>query len=495
MSATAAGVARSIQDATTLDGLGWRLTLPGFRVAKAFGAVLLLCGSGVASAIAVDAVSAALPATGPSVVVIGALAIGAYVVILHAVRESLTARRLQLVDHPLAGFFVAMDIPRRAVVLAECRDRLLTTGALVCGIASGVAARVIVAGASTAEVIALAAMPAAVLGGVLAITASTAAWANPHARPRTLVAVPAGVVAGLVIVAAVRLAAATAIAPTDAVAPASWTAVASVVVACAVVSAVVAAAALRAVGRSDFVAVRSEEARVTRSRLLRGSAAGVWIGVVLSDLSPLPRATALSRLAFVVWAGGTAAAEVQLTTIAAAGWQLPEVAIDRLSGVLSFVLGLTVAEMLSRWIGPAALAPRWRASWEAGASSWTLAAAPVLVAVVIGLGLTAPLAIAAAAFGGSPTVPVGVMLSALAAAWVAAAIVPAEPPRADGSSPSSLSAGVFCVITSAALAVVVLAASAAGVAALGVASSVLSLGGAAWVTRRRVLALPSRPLV
>lgn len=493
MSATAAGVARSIQDATTLDGLGWRLTLPGFRVAKAFGAVLLLCGSGVASAIAVDAVSSALPGTGASVVVIGALAIGAYVVILHAVRESLTTRRLQLVDHPLAGFFVAMDIPRRAVVLVECRDRLVTTGALVCGIASGVAARVIVAGASTAEVIALAAMPAAVLGGVLAITASTAAWANPHARTRTLLAVPAGVVAGLVIVGAVRLTVVTAVARADAVAPASWTSVASVVVACAVVSAVVAAAALRAVGRSDFVAVRSEEVRVTRSRLRRGSASGVWIGVVLSDLSPLPRATSLSRLAFVVWAGGTAAAGVQLT--AATGWQLPEVAIDRLSGVLSFVLGLTVAEMLSRWIGPAALAPRWRASWEAGASSWTLAAAPVLVAVVIGLGLTAPLAIAAAAFGGSPAVPVGVMLSALAAAWVAAAIVPAEPPRSDGSSPSSLSAGVFCVITSAAFAVVVLAASAAGVAALGVASSVLSLGGAAWVTSRRVLALPSRPLV
>jgi hypothetical protein len=221
----------------------------------------------------------------------------------------------------------------------------------------------------------------------------------------------------------------------------------------------------------------------------------LWVRVAASDLIPFARATALSRLLYFTWAGGTAAAGVQLLTIAPTGGQLPAVAIDRLAGVASFLLGFTVAEMLSRWIGPTALAARWRASWEAGASALGLAVAPVALAFVVGTVLVTPLAIAAVAFGGSISVPLGITWSAIACAWIATAIVPGEPPRADGSSPSSLSAGVFCVITSAALAVAVLAASAAGVAWLGATVSVLSLGGAAWVTRRRVLALPSRSLI
>jgi len=117
------------------------------------------------------------------------------------------------------------------------------------------------------------------------------------------------------------------------------------------------------------------------------------------------------------------------------------------------------------------------------------------VAFVVGTVLVAPLAIAATAFGGSVSVPLGIAWSAVAFAWIATAIVPGEPPRADGSSPSSLAAAVFCVVSSAALTAAVLAASAAGIAWLGAAVSVLFLGGAAWVTRRRVLALPSRPLI
>jgi len=490
-----AAVARSIQDATTLDSLGWRLSLPAFRGARRFALVLLFCGTGVAAAVAAEWVRSALPGAGARGAVIGAVAIGGYIVILHAVRETLTTRRVQLTAHPLGEFFAAVDIPRRDVVLTECRDRLATTAALVCGICWGVGARAIATGLPAAEIIMVVSMPAAVVGSALAITASIAAWPGASRRPRWFVALGAGVVAGAALAAAVRVASSTATDGSDADGGVFWTIGASAVLLTAAAAAVISTAALRVLGRSDFPAGRSAEDAEATTSIATHPGPLRWVAVVRSDLSPFSRATALSRLLFFTWAGGAAAVGLQLMIIGPMGWQAPEVAVERLTGVFAFLLSITFAELMTRWIGPTALAARWRASWEAGASSTSLAAAPALVAFVAGSVVVAPLAAAAGAFGGNAGIAFAVMWSVLACSWIAAAVVQGEPPRADGSSAPSLSAGVFCVITSAAMTVAILATAAIGVAWIGVAASVLVQGGAVWVSRRRILALPSRPLV
>lgn len=496
MTAIPAGVvARSIQDATTLDSLGWRLSLPAFRAVRTFALVVLFCGAAVAAAIAADWVRSALPGSGARGAVIGAVAIGVYIVILHAVRETLTTRRVQLTAHPLGEFFAAVDIPRRIVVVAECRDRLATTAALVCGICWGVGARALATGLPAAEIITVVAMPAAVVGSALAITASIAAWPGARRRPRWLVALGAGVVAGAALAVAVRVASSTATGGSDTDGVVFWAMGASAVVLTAAAAAVISTAALRVLARSDFAAGRSAEDAEATTSVATHRGPLRWVGVVLSDLSPFPRATALSRLLFFTWAGGAAAVGLQLLMIGPMGWQAPEVAVERLTGVFAFLLSITFAELMTRWIGPTALAARWRASWEAGADSTALAAAPALVAFVAGSVVVAPIAVAAGAFGGNAGIAFAVMWSVLACSWIAAAIVAGEPPRADGSSAPSLSAGIFCVITAAAMTVSILAASAVGLAWMGIAASVLVQGGAVWVSRRRILALPSRPLV
>lgn len=495
MTATPAEVARSIQDATTLDSLGWRLRLPAFRAARTLALVLLFCGTGVAAAIAADWVRTALPGVGAEGAAIAAVAIGVYIVVLHAVRETLTARRVQLTAHPLGEFFAAVDIPRRTVVVAEFRDRLATIGALACGICWGVGARAVAADQPTAEIITVMSMPAAVVAGALAVTASIAAWPGASRRPRWLLALGAGAASGGALALAVRGASSIAPGESDADAGVFWAIGASAVLLTAAASAVVSAVALRALGRSDFTAAQhAADAEATTSIAKRPGPLR-WVRVVLSDLSPFSRATALSRLLFFTWAGGAAAVGLQLMTIGPAGWRAPEVAVERLTGVLAFLVSITFAELMTRWIGPTALAARWRASWEAGAGSTALAAAPASVAFVAGSVLVAPIAVAAGSFGADVGIAFAVMWSVLACSWIAAAIVPGEPPRADGSSAPSLSAGVFCVITSAAMTVSILAVSAVGLAWMGVAASVLVQGGAVWVTRRRILALPSRPLV
>ena len=495
MTTTPAGVARSINDAATLDSLGWRLPIPAFRAARLLALVLLFCGAGVAAAIAADWARSALPGAGAQGAVVGAVAIGVYIVILHAVRETLTTRRVQLTAHPLAEFFAAVDIPRRDVVLAECRDRLATTGVLVCGICWGVGARAFAAGLPAGEIVTVMSMPAAVVGSALAITASIAAWPGASRRPRWFVALVAGAVAGAALAAAVQATSSIGSGGSDAEGGGLWAMAASTVLLTAAASAVISTVALRVIGRSDFAAGRFAAEAEATAGIANHPGALRWVRVVLSDLSPFSRATALSRLLFFTWAGGATAVGLQLMTIGPAGWRAPEVAVERLTGVLAFLLSITFAELMTRWIGPTALAARWRASWEAGAGSTALAAAPVLVAFVAGSVVVAPIAAAAGAFGGNAGIALAVMWSVIACSWIATAIVPGDPPRADGSSASSLSAGVFCVITSAAMTVAILATSAIGVAWIGVAASVLAQGGAVWVTRRRILALPSRPLV
>lgn len=495
MTTVPAGVARSIQDATTLDSLGWRLPLPAFRALRSLALVLLLCGAGVAAAIATDWVRSAFPGVGAQGAVIGVMAIGVYIVVLHTVRETLTTRRGQLTAHPLGEFFAAVDMPRRTVVWVECRDRLATTGALACGLCGGVGVRALAAGLPAAEIIAVVSMPAAVVSSALAVTASIAAWPGARRRPNGLLALGAGALSGAALAGTVQAASAMSLGRSGIDGSGFWVLVGAAVVLTAAVSTVIAALALRVLGTSDFVVGGLAAGADATTRISTRPAWMRWALIVLSDLSPVSRASAICRLLFFTWAAGAAAVGLQLMTIGPAGWRVPEVAVERLTGVLAFLLSITFAELMTRWIGPTALAARWRATWEAGARSTALAAAPVGVAFVSGSAVVAPVAAAAAAFGGDAGIAVGVMWSVLACSWIAAAIVPGEPPRADGTSASSLSAGVFCVITSAAMTVAILAASAVELAWVGVAASVLAQGGAVWVTRRRILALPSRPLV
>lgn len=486
---------KDIHDATTLDGLGWRLSLQTFRAIRVLGVLAALCSFGLGSAIAFDWLGDALLAGGSDVAVLGAMAVGLYALVLHTVREALTTRRIQLTQHPLGDFFRAMDIPRHEVVIAESRDRLQMLSAIVVGVCGGVASRAASAGLHWTAIAALAMMPVAVISGAFAVTAIIAVRVRASRRPRVTTAVLGGIVAGIVLTAIVRFGAVTISRETDRPVFAVWPAAALIVLIMLIVFLVAAASSFRALGRSSFMIGNAEpEARAEiQLRTFRGPSP--WIGVVVSDLSPVPRAAFVSRMFFLIWGGAIAVTGIQMLVLEPLGWAAPAVAVDLLSGVVSFLIGITLAEMLSRWIGPAALSARWRAAWEAGADPGALAVAPLGVAVVAGSLAVLPIAVASAAVGGDALIVVAVMWSALACAWIAAAVVPSEPPRSDGSAPTSISAGLFCVVASAAMVVIALMTSAAGVGWVGFLLSAFLLGGATWVTRSRILSLPSRPLV
>lgn len=485
---------RGIRDAATLDALGWRVSVPAFRLLRVAGVVGALCGSAVAGAVVTDWLRNAF-VSGPDLAVVGAVGLGVYVLVGYAVRETLTSRRSRLTAHPQRAFFRALDIPRRTVVLAECLDRMVWPAAAVCGACAGVAARSAAAGVSPAAVATLVQLPFLVVSGALALTTALAAWPRIAPRPQPLTMALAGVaVGGMLAVSAhvaVSLAGESPLPPFAVL----WDPI-PVVVATAIVLAVVSTTgALRTLRRSDFVDPAEPDGSCAPTLLSARRHNDPWIRVVLSDLAPPGRMAALSRVLFAAWGSGALVVGVQVFTLAPAGWRAPELAVDRIAGVVAFFFGVTVAEMLSQWIGPSALAARWRAAWEAGADENRLAAVPVGVALLAAVAASGPIAVAAAAAGGHWEVPVAVVWAAISCAWIAVAVLPADPPRADGTAPASLAAAVFCVVTSAGVTVVVLMTAMLGVVWVGVLAVLFVGRGAVWVTRRRVLALPSRPLV
>lgn len=489
-----ARVARSIHDATVLDSLGWRMSISFLRAARAAAVLLSLCASGIISAIAFDWLSAAMPLGGADVAALGASAISFYLLVMHVARELLTVRRVHLTDHPLADFFRAMDIPRRLVVVTECRDRLVAMGAVVGGICWGAAARSATTGMPFSATVTLLLLPVAVVVGALATTVSIAARPRMRRRPRVLLSLVAGVGAGSALAVIIRLGSFAVDGGSGEVVSGIWIGSAASVLLTMTVFATISVAGFRSLERADFDARPLETSADVRPRLRSRREIVRWGRIVLSDLSPVPRIAAISRLVFLTWACGAAVVGTQVMTLEPAGWRAPESAVDRLVCVITFFLGITVAEMLSRWVGPTALAGRWRASWEAGGRASRLAAAPILVAVALGSLAATPISVATASVGGDGAIPFAVTWSAIACAWIAVGIVTGDPPRADGTAALPMSAGIICVIASAAMTAAALAASVAGIGWIGLTVSVLLLGGAVWVARLRVLSLPSRPL-
>lgn len=497
MTRTAVRAARNIRDAATLDSLGWSLPLSTFRGAKMVGALALVCGCGIVAAIATDALRSAFPPVGVEFAALGAVTVGLYALVAHAVRETLTVRRALLTDHPRADFFRAVGIPRRVVVLTEAAGRLVVMAAVAFGVAAGVFVRASAGQAAGSLLAAVCAMPLAVAAGALAITASVAAWSRRGGRPGPLGAGLCGLAAGgaLAVIARGAVDAAAEAQERTGVPLDLWGAAAPVLLLVAVLAAAAASCALRDLGVQDFpiVAITADGPGDGTRRTARHPLP--WLRIVLSDLRPPARRAAFSRLVFVSWAVGAAVVGVSLTTRDVFPWAPPTVIVDRLAVAFSFFLGLALAEMLTRWIGPAALSARWRACWEAGGNLTALAATPLAVGVAAMTLVAIPVAAASATLGGDAAVVVAVLWSALAAAWFAAAAVPGEPPGPDGTAGTSLAGAVLCVIVSAALALALLSAATAGLSLLGLVLVVLTLGGALWITRRRILFLPSRSLV
>ena len=312
-----------------LDRLGWPLSLASFRLARGFATVLLFSGSGLLAAVAFDWLQKMVPVGGTEVAVFAALGLSVYILVLHGVREMLTTRRLQLTAHPLGDFFRAVEISRRAVVLAECRHRLLTVFAVASGTCWGVGGRASVFGVPTSEVVAVVVAPAFTACGALSITVGIAAWSRPDARPRMVVALMAGIAAGYGVAILGWLGSSAIRREPSLHIVGAWGAVVLVIAAAAAVFVMLAVVALRALGRSDFPAGQHGAGSRVGTRVASHRGVTRWLRVILSDLTPSPRARVLSRTFFLTWALGTAAFGLTLMVIAPVGWKVPGIAVDR----------------------------------------------------------------------------------------------------------------------------------------------------------------------
>ncbi len=489
-SASVWSIARALEDAVAVDQLGWRLSLTAFRTLRAGGVIVLLCATATGAAIATEWLRDAAGPAGGAAAGAAATGAGAYLVMVHALREVFTARRRALTAHPHAAFHRALDLPRAPVVVAGSLPRLIALCAVALGICLGTAAVLARGGILPLDVATLVAVPAVVTIAAAAITLSVAAWGvGPH-RARPLAAMIAGPALGTVAGAAagglagglVRVASGDVGDLAIALPPWSLAAVGAV----AATAVVAALTAIRRLHREQpALPHRGDDVAAA------GPAVPSWTRSLLSELAPPERSTPLLRLTSLVWALSAAACAV-IPSLLAARLPLPPTGIvDRVAAILAFVLGITAGELLTRWIGPVAVAARARWAWEAGRSAARLAAAPLAIGMLTALLCSVPIGAATTLAGGSPSVPIAVVGVIVASGYFASAVVASDRIGADGAATGSLAAGLITVVISTGAVAVLLGLSSAGLSALGVPLSIAAGGGALWSLRERILRLPS----
>ncbi|MGK2309990.1 beta-carotene 15,15'-monooxygenase [Cutibacterium sp. V947] len=494
MNALTFRAAHDICDASSLDALGWRLSLKGYRVMRVLVAFVACAFAAAVAVVGCDWLVNRLAQGGVVVGVTLPLAVSLYVLILHAVRETLTSRRIRLTNHPCAEFFRALDISRSDVVVAEMLERLVITSAVVAGLSWGAGLRVSLTGIPPTAVGALVMIPVATALGMVAITTWVAAKLNDSHRPSQVGAACSGAVTGIILALSVRWVADVSLQHLHAIPAFTWTWVTVGVAVATTATGIGAVTGCVTLRSAPFLVRNSVSHEKARVHLRRSRGISPWVRVVMSDLSPVPVAAALARLVFLVWSVGAVVVVIAVTALGGSGLDLPARSVTQLSAILLLILGLVVSDLLSTRIGPAALAPRWRMAWELGASPTQLAIAPLGVALLFGVFLVAPAAVAAGVLGGDALIPLLVVWASIACAWVAAAVVASDAALPDGTVPTSTSVGLLSVLASTAMMAVILMTALHGVGWIGFILTFVLLGGATWVTRRRVLALPSRPL-
>ncbi|WCC80189.1 beta-carotene 15,15'-monooxygenase [Cutibacterium equinum] len=494
MTAPTFRAAHDICDASSLDALGWGFSLKGYRVMRMLVVFLAFSLAFAVAIVGFDWLVGRLAHGGAIVAVALPLVIGVYILILHAFRETLTSRRIRLANHPCAEFFRALDISRFDVVVAEMLERLMMTTAVVAGLSWGTGLRASLSGIPPAAVGALVVIPVTTASGMVATTSWAAAKLKDSHRPSQMVAACSGAASGIVLALIVRWVADVGLQHLPAVQQPTWTWIAVGVAVVTIATGVAAATGLVSLTSAPFLVANrvSEDKATVRLRRLKGISP--WLRVAMSDLTPVPVAAALARMVFLVWGIGAFAVAISSMVPGATSVNLPTRIVNQLSAILLLILGLVVSDLLSVRIGPAALAPRWRVAWELGANPTTLAIAPLAVAVLCGLFVVAPAAVATRALGGNAYIPLLVVWASIACAWVAAAVVASDAALPDGTVPASTSVALLSVVASTAMMAVILMAALHGVGWIGFMSTLVLLGGATWLTRQRVLALPSRPL-
>ncbi|MDU5514377.1 MAG: beta-carotene 15,15'-monooxygenase [Cutibacterium avidum] len=494
MNAPTFRAAHDICDASSLDALGWGFSLKGYRVMRILIAFLAFALAVAVAVVGFDWLVGRLAQGGVVVGVTLPLVIGLYVLILHAFRETLTSRRIRLTNHPCAEFFRALDISRFSVVVAEMLERLVITTAVVAGLSWGAGLRASLSGMPPTTVGALVVIPVATTLGMVAITAWVAAKLNDSHRSSQVMAACSGAATGVILALVVRWVAEASLQHPRAMRGPTWTWVAVGVAVVTVATGAAAVTGCVTLRSAPFLVRNSVSQEKARVHLRRSRGISPWVRVVMSDLSPVPVAAALARLVFLVWSVGALVMAIAVMALGGVGVNLPARIVNQLSAILLLILGLVVSDLLSIRIGPAALAPRWRMAWELGANPMHLAIAPLGVAVLFGLFLVAPVAAAAGMLGGDALIPLLVVWASIACAWVAAAVVASDAALPDGTVPASTSVGLLSVLASTAMMVVILMTAMHGVGWIGFILTFVLLGGATWLTRQRVLALPSRPL-
>jgi hypothetical protein len=155
------------------------------------------------------------------------------------------------------------------------------------------------------------------------------------------------------------------------------------------------------------------------------------------------------------------------------------------------MVGLTVADLISRDNGAQILAPRLRYLWEGGAEARALVAVVLATQIVFAVILASPglLLIGWALTGGVPWGTVPVVGATVAATLLGGSVSRIAVRQADGSAESSLASALLTFVTAAPASLLVFLPGVLGLAGSSLYALVL-IGVAALCLVRRILRLP-----
>lgn len=408
-------------------------------------------------------------------------------------REALGPRRRALRANPNRGLFRALDVEMRHVFVASSGPRaafvLLASAALT---GSALAALAVQGWAPPLRVWVLTALPVSAVLAVLAL----GAWLATHGER------PAGIAKRVATLGLCGVALATpAYLVTRALGdgrgfgewtlPNFWEPLAA-----ATTTAFGLAAAITALfswnrmaGESFPLGHDSTGSSAPRRGETRSLTAALWRGIVRSR-----HRSAIMSTASTLTLAASVAMGVRLGGWHAEEWG-PSKAVANLLPWLTFVVSLTVAELLAKENGPAVLAPRLRVLWENGLTLSSLVGGVLATHTAFTLVVLLPGLMVAgwAVTGGLLWTAPPMIVATVAASLLGGCVSRTAMKQADGSADVSLAAALLTLVAAAPAALISLAPGPLGVAG-GTLYTLALLGVVALCLRRRILRLPSASL-
>ncbi|RSX55213.1 hypothetical protein D2E26_1267 [Bifidobacterium dolichotidis] len=487
-------VARDIYDAALLDHIGLNVSLLVFRALRLFSVFGIFCVTSVISTKLCNLAKVYFQAYAVDICTIILFVINIYCVVLHIFRETLTVRRIRLLDHPQREFYRSVDISIAHVVRAECDQAVSLVGAASLGLSCGAISRFIIDGAQLNRIISLAIFPVMLVVSMYAITFTVASRNRIH-KPTVIGHVFIGLILG--VTAAVLL---NVVLFRDQFMnrlPIATFDINSVIQIQLLISIIVSASALvlcRIAYKKILKSNNSYTARGAsyRATTVRRKFTSISATIVSSDLQDPVKNMSICRILLFTWFFGSVAC-----VFAYLQPELRFIAVQKLNtciAVLALVLGLCIADIYSTWIGPLVYSHRWRCSWEAGANIYAMAVIPLGIALSAGVLIALPLMVGVSRMGGSWFLLLSVVLTAIVCDWIATSLFPGEQTNAGPNNVQiPLSAGFLAVFGSACLTGIAWMLAESSFSWILIIIASVLIGVAIWTAKRRILRLPLRP--